>query len=306
MQKAIVVGLALLLAHPAVAALSDAERHRLAAFVSYVVTTAPSEGGSSDTVKVGDWCPDCTPGGKPLYPSKPGMVGDGSVFEKCGRCGGTQKVQPNDPDLGDMESFGCEICEALDTDVCDCGNCDGNCGGGCCDNCNCGTPERDELFDDLENAPKRADEGYVRKLEEQLTQALQEAETLKATCPDCPTCVEPQQEETPEETQPVEQPSCLTDLSQTQWNWQGTSNVPVSRMREHLIAEHSVTPNSVDKMSREELIALHNLLHNEEVRASAPQAKSKTKSYSSGGCPGGNCPTGPSRSSGRGLFGRWR
>ena len=306
MKKAIVVGLALLLAHPAVAALSDAERHRLAAFVSYVVTTAPSEGGSSDTVKVGDWCPDCTPGGKPLYPSKPGMVGDGSVFEKCGRCGGTQKVQPNDPDLGDMESFGCEICEALDTDICTCGNCDGNCGGGCCDNCTCPTPERDELFEALDNPPARFNESYVRELEYDLQKALEEAESLKAQCPDCPTCADPEPAEIQEETQPIEEPSSLTDLSQTQWNWMGTSNVPISEMRRHLIDQHSVSPDSVDKLSREELIALHNLLHNEEVRASTPQAKTKTKTYSSGGCPGGQCPTGPSRSYSRGFFGRRR
>ena len=203
----------LILANSAAAAtaLPDAERHRLAAFISYVVSTAPSSGGSSDTVKVGDWCPDCTPGGKPLYPSKPGMVGDGSVFEKCGRCGGTQKIQPNDPDLGGMGDFGCEICEALDTDVCDCGNCDGNCGGGCCDNCKCGTPKRDELFDDLANAPKRADESYVLYLEHQLQEALEESGIGKATCPNCPTCADPQQAKSQEET-PVEEPSCLGDL----------------------------------------------------------------------------------------------
>ncbi|MGI9448306.1 MAG: hypothetical protein ACR2NI_11695, partial [Pirellulales bacterium] len=138
-----------------------------------------------------------------------------------------------------------------------------------------------------------------------LQKALEEVQTQKATCPNCPTCADPQPEEIPEETQPVEEPSCLVDLSQTTWNWQGTSNVPISTMREHLTDEHSIDPASLDKMSREELIALHNLLHNEEVRASTPQAKSKSKTYSSGGCPGGNCPTsGSSRS--RGFFGRWR
>ena len=293
----------LILANSAAAAtaLPTAEKHRLASYLAYVVVGVEAKGpGGGSIYAVGSNCPECNGVGK---------VGDGATMLTCQwddggyYCNGGKIAQRSsgDPMPYDVDEAMCEsVCN------CDCG-CKGKCGGTCgCDNCNCGTPERDELFDDLENAPKRADEGYVRKLEEQLTQALQEAQTLKATCPDCPTCVEPQQEETPEETQPVEQPSCLTDLSQTQWNWQGTSNVPVSRMREHLITEHSVTPNSVDKMSREELIALHNLLHNEEVRASAPQAKSKTKSYSSGGCPGGNCPTGPSRSSGRGLFGRWR
>ena len=108
------------------------------------------------------------------------------------------------------------------TDVCDCGNCDGNCGGGCCDNCKCGTPERDELFDNLENPPARFNESYVRDLEYDLQKALEEVQTQKATCPNCPTCADPQPEESQEETQPVEEPSCLVDLSQTQWNWQGT------------------------------------------------------------------------------------
>ena len=91
--------------------------------------------------------------------------------------------------------------------------------------------KRDELFDDLANAPKRADESYVLYLERQLQEALEESGMGKATCPDCPTCADPQPEEIPEETQPVEEPSSLTDLSQTQWNWMGTSNVPISEMR---------------------------------------------------------------------------
>ena len=56
---------------------------------------------------------------------------------------------------------GCALCES----VCDCGNCDGNCGGGCCDNCKCPTPERDELFKAIENAPARFNESYVKNLD---------------------------------------------------------------------------------------------------------------------------------------------
>jgi hypothetical protein len=202
-----------------------------------------------------------------------------------------------------MGDFGCEICEALDTDVCDCGNCDGNCGGGCCENCKCGTPERDELFEAIENAPLDFNESTVRSLSYDLENALEEVETLRQCCPaGCPNCGDPQPEESQEETQPVEEPSCLVDLSQTKWNWQGTSNVPISTMREHLTDEHSIDAASLDKMSREELIALHNLLHNEEVRATAPEAKS---SGSSSGCPSGTCPTSSSSSRSRGLFG-WR
>ena len=293
----------LILANSAAAAtaLPTAEKHRLASYLAYVVVGVEAEapdGGSIYTV--GANCNECQGSGK---------LGDGTVVFPCEwsdgsyYCNGGKIAQRSS---GDAMNY--EVDEALCETICNCDcGCKGKCGGTCgCDNCNCATPQRDELFDDLDNAPKRADEGYVRKLEEQLTQALQEAETLKAKSPDCPTCVEPQPEESQEETQPAEEPSCLVDLSQTQWNWQGTSNVPISAMRKHLTNEHSIDPASLDKMSREELIALHNLLHNEEVRASTPQAKSKTKTYSSGGCPGGNCPTGPSRSSGRGFFGRWR
>ena len=42
---------------------------------------------------VGEWCEECTPGGKPLFPNKPGHVGDGRVFSVCGACNGTQKRQ---------------------------------------------------------------------------------------------------------------------------------------------------------------------------------------------------------------------
>ena len=76
--------------------LPSAELHRLAAYQAYIVTcfdeAAPCDPAPCDPV-AGDWCPDCTPGGVPLFPSRPGMVGDGTVFLKCGLCDGTQKVQ---------------------------------------------------------------------------------------------------------------------------------------------------------------------------------------------------------------------
>ena len=290
----------LILANSAAAAtaLPPNELHRLAAYLAYITTTLDPDDPGGIEYTVGEACKNC---------QGSGVLGDGKVEFPCewedGKyyCNKGKIAKRSDGDQMDYEDIGDAMCES----VCDCGNCDGNCGGGCCDNCKCGTPERDELFEAIEDAPARYNESYVEKLEYDLTSALQELETQKATCPDCPTCADPQPEESPEETQPVEEPSCLVDLSQTQWNWQGTSNVPISAMRKHLTSEHSIDPASLDKMSREELIALHNLLHNEEVRASTPQAKSKTKTYSSGGCPGGNCPTsGSSRS--RGFFGRWR
>ncbi len=304
MKRIVLTGWLLLWVGTVLAAtpLPDAEKHRLASYLAYVVVGVEAEapdGGSIYTV--GANCNECNGTGK---------LGDGTVVFPCEwsdglyYCNNGKIAQKSSGDSMDVCEVGCALCES----VCDCAcGCKGKCGGTCgCDNCKCGTPERDELFENLENPPARFNESYVRDLEYDLQMALEEVQTLKATCPDCPTCVEPQPEESPEETQPAEEPSCLVDLSQTTWNWQGTSNVPISTMREHLTDEHSIDPASLDKMSREELIALHNLLHNEEVRASTPQAKSKTKTYSSGGCPGGNCPTGPSRSSGRGFFGRWR
>jgi len=301
MKIANVLSLSLLLianSAAAATALPDAEKHRLASYLAYVVVGVEAEapdGGSIYTV--GANCNECNGSGE---------LGDGTVVFPCEWSDGLyycNKGKIAKKSAGDEMDY--DVDEAMCESVCNCGNCDGKCGGGCCDNCNCATPKRDELIDDLANAPKRADEGYVLYLERQLQEALEESGMGKQGCPDCPTCVEPKQiEDQPETIEP--EPACLTDLSQTQWNWQGTSNVPVSRMREHLTSEHSIDPASLDKMSREELIALHNLLHNEEVRASTPSVKSKTKTYSSGGCPGGQCPTGPSRSYSRGLFGRRR
>ena len=82
-------------------------------------------------------------------------------------------------------------------------------------------------------------------------------------------------------------------------------------MVKHLVEVHNIEPESASKMDREELIALHNLLHNSEVRSSAPTAScpsgSCPTSSSGSSCPSGNCPTSSSSSSSRrGLFGRRR
>ena len=82
-------------------------------------------------------------------------------------------------------------------------------------------------------------------------------------------------------------------------------------MVKHLVEVHDIEYESASKMSREELIALHNLLHNTEIRSSAPTADCPSgtcpTSRGSSSCPSGNCPTsrGSSSSSRRGLFG-WR
>lgn len=99
---------------------------------------------------------------------------------------------------------------------------------------------------------------------------------------------EPQVVEPEEESSPP-----LTSMKQTRWNWSGVGSPPLSVKRKHLISEHSVDPDSVNKMSNAEVEALHNLLHNSEVRRSAP----KTTTKSSSSCPSGNCPTSSSSSS---------
>ena len=67
--------------------------------------------GRPDEVQpVGDWCEECTPGGVPLFPSKPGYVGDGRIFTICGACGGTQKRKQGDEGcVGLDEPEACQI-----------------------------------------------------------------------------------------------------------------------------------------------------------------------------------------------------
>lgn len=119
--------------------------------------------------------------------------------------------------------------------------------------------------------------------------------TIMFTCPRCNgTGREPGASQVPEDSPQIPQPEeesspPLTSMKQTKWNWNGAGSPPLSVKRKHLISEHSVEPNSVNKMSNAEIESLHNLLHNSEVRAAAPKAKSS--------CPGGNCPTSSSSSS---------
>jgi len=59
---------------------------------------------SPDCTPAGEWCDECTPGGVPLFPSKPGYVGDGRVFMVCGNCNGTQKNPGSEPPVECEES----------------------------------------------------------------------------------------------------------------------------------------------------------------------------------------------------------
>ena len=195
---------------------------------------------------------------------------------------------------------------------CDCG-CEGKCGGKCgCKNCDCCQTELDELWSKLEEKSKnRFNESDIRDLGDQLRRALEECQT-----PQGGGCIrqgskEGQQAPAPPPSTQAEEDAPLTSLNQTKWNWQGVGNPPLSVKRKHLIQEHNVDPDSVNKMTNAEVEALHNLLHNSEVRSSAPKSSCPdgncptARGSSSGGCPGGNCPTSRG-SSRRGLFGRFR
>jgi len=319
MKKTILIGLLTCWAVIATAAtpLPDAELHRLASYLAYITTTLDPDDPGGIEYTVGETCGNC---------QGSGVLGDGKVEFPCewedGKyyCNKGKVAKRSDGDQMDVCEVGCALCES----VCDCGNCDGNCGGGCCDNCKCPTPERDELFDNLENAPARFNESYVRDLEYDLQKALEEVQTLKAKSPDCPTCVEPQPEESQEETPEPEESSSKTVTlyrmpNNTKWNWSGRSNPSTEFMRQHLMDEHGI---DASMMNREQMQLLHNNAHNygddkafgfptefnSSVTASdCPSGTCPTSSSSSsGGCPGGNCPTSSSRSYSRGFFGRWR
>ena len=70
------------------------EKTQLGAYISLaVVTSTPEPDGGGGKLQVGDECPDCL--GR-------GMVGDGTIENKCSRCNGTGKVQAGDPDVAAM------------------------------------------------------------------------------------------------------------------------------------------------------------------------------------------------------------
>ena len=292
------------------------ELHRLAAYLSYITVTAPKS-PVDESYKAGDTCGAC--GGR-------GSVGDGVIESPCDfvtpdgllACKGTGKLQSTGGQM-DVCEVGCALCESVCD--CDCG-CKGKCGGTCgCDNCNCGTPERDELFDNLDNPPAKFNESYVRELEYDLQKALEEVENLKA-CPDCPTCVEPQPEEIQEETPEPEESSSKTvtvyRMKGSTWNWEGRSNPSTEFMRQHLKEEHGIDASLMDRKAMQ---AIHDNCHNYGDDKAFGFPTEFNSSVTANGCidgkcplPGsagsGSCPTCPggssSRSYSRGLFGRWR
>ena len=314
MKRIVLTGWLVLWAATVLAAkpLPDAEKHRLASYLAYVVVGVEAEapdGGSIYTV--GANCNECNGSGE---------LGDGTVVFPCEwsdglyYCNKGKIAKKSDGDSMDYE-VDCAMCEA----VCDCGNCDGTCGGGCCDNCKCATPKRAELFDDLANPPARFNESYVRDLEYDLQKALEEVQNLKAD-QTCQQDEADQPEETPEETPEPEESSSKTVTlyrmpNNTRWNWEGRSNPSTEFMRQHLMDEHGI---DASMMTRDQMQLLHNNAHNygDDKAFGFPTEynSSMTSNCPSGTCPlpgssgSGSCPTCPGGSSSRsrGLFGRWR
>lgn len=291
----------LLIANSAAAAtaLPDAEKHRLASYLAYVVVGVDTSGpGGGSLYTVGANCPECNGVGK---------VGDGVTMLTCEWDDGKfycNKGKIAQKSAGDEMDY--EVDEAM---------CESVCG---CDNCNCATPERDELFDNLANPPARFNESYVRDLEYDLQKALEEAEILRAGSGKCqPT----EEEELPVPPEPEPEPKreeassdvlTIYDMPGSRWNWEGRSSKSVSDsfMRSHLLSDHGVDAAG---MSRSQMQVVHDNIHNgypafgKASSASCPDGQCPlpgSSGSSSGSCP--TCPGGSSSSRSRGLFGRWR
>ena len=148
--------------------------------------------------------------------------------------------------------------------------------------------EMQQLSDAIDNVPEDWNESTIRDLGDKLADVL----------------------EAKEEEQDVPDIVCLNGNA---WTFEDKriKQATNADMVKHLVEVHGLDYDSVSKYTREELIAQHNLLHNSEIRSSAPTADCPSgtcpTSRGSSSCPSGNCPTskGSSSSSRRGLFG-WR
>ena len=205
-MKSVLLLFTFLIANSAAAAtaLPDAELHRLSAYLAYITVGVDTSGpGGGSIYTVGANCPECNGVGK---------VGDGVTMLTCEwsdglyYCNGGKIAKKSDGDAMDYEVDEA-LCEAATCNCnCNCG-CKGECGGTCgCDNCDCATPERDELMNKLDNPPARFNESFVRQLEEDLQNALEEVQTLKAG-KTCQPCAAEEQTEDQQEKIAIEEPS---------------------------------------------------------------------------------------------------
>ena len=115
MRKAVLIGWLMLWAATATAAtaLPDAEKHRLAAYLSYIVVSLEPEGPGGESIyTVGETCRECNGTAK---------LGDGTVVFPCewsdGKyyCKGGKIALKSDGDAMDYEDIGeamCDTCEA--------------------------------------------------------------------------------------------------------------------------------------------------------------------------------------------------
>mgnify|MGYP001422407982 CR=1 FL=1 len=294
MKKAILITTLALWAATATAAtaLPPNELHRLAAYLAFITTTLDPDDPGGIEYTVGDTCKNC---------QGSGVLGDGKVEFPCewedGKyyCNKGKIAKRSDGDAMDVCEVGCALCE---------------------------TPEREELFEAIEDAPAHYNEAYVEKLEYDLTSALQELETLKAgeTCQqDEADQPEENQAETPEPEESSSKNVTLYRMpNNTKWNWSGRSNPSTEFMRQHLMDEHGI---DASMMTREQMQLLHNNAHNygDDKAFGFPTEFNSSVTASGcidGKCPlpsssgSGSCPTCPGgsspRSYSRGLFGRWR
>jgi RecJ-like exonuclease len=142
------------------------EKTQLGAYISLaVVASTPEPDGGGGKLQVGDECPDCL--GR-------GMVGDGTIENKCSRCNGTGKIQQGDPDVAAIVNdfnetvmTNADVAEWISADspkacLCDpaCPDCDGK-----CDPCDClfCLPRKDPLPSPTEPETVRRNGQLYRK-----------------------------------------------------------------------------------------------------------------------------------------------
>lgn len=264
--KTIIVFVLLSVANAAAAApLPPNELHRLASYLSFItvsIDTTKPDGGSVFTV--GSNCPECLGVGK---------VGDGATMLVCGwedgsfYCNKGKIAKRSDGDAINPCEIGCAFCDELTEEEAEELTEDLEASGGF-------TEETKELSETIKNVPEDWNESTVRDLSCKLEDALQSL------------------------NQEQDDPDILC-FNGSAWTFENkrVRQATDADMVKHLVEVHGLEYDSVSKYSRDELIAQHNLLHNSEIRASAPSSSCPSGSCPSGSCPSGSCPSSSSRSS---------
>lgn len=262
--RTIVLLILLSVANAAAAApLPPNELHRLASYLSYItvgVDTKMPDGGSVFTV--GSNCPECLGVGK---------VGDGATMLVCGwedgsfYCNKGKIAKRSDGDAIDPCEIGCALCESADDELTE--------------------EEANELTEQLESSGGFTEE--ARQFSEAIENVTEDWN--ESTVRDLGCKLEDALQALGEEQ---DDPDILC-FNGSAWTFENkrVRQATNADMVKHLVEVHNIDPDSASKMDREELIALHNLLHNSEIRASAPSSSCPSGSCPSGSCPSGSCPT---------------